>query len=219
MFLRCMKIVAITLVVIMLIVTAVKAVVPKKSTEKTTRTTTVEMFDEETGNPIERVSSTKEAAKVSASTEEQITRFCNSFSERDIEALAKTLYGEADCVASEAERSMVVWTVLNRFDSNYFDDTIYEICTANLQFTGYDPDNPVTDRNLALIMDVIARWEREKNGETNVGRTLPREFYFFRADSKPSIGEWHNAFFAYSEGNYGDKIWYDYLNPIENPYQ
>lgn len=141
-----------------------------------------------------------------------------TISDYEKQMMAQLLYGEANSVASEAERAMVVWTILNRYDSGAFGDSVSEIVSAPMQFTGYDSSNPVTDANLSLVEDVVDRWERENAGEENVGRTLPEEYCYFVADSDPSAGEWHNAFYAYEYGNQGEKVWYDYENPSENPY-
>lgn len=142
-----------------------------------------------------------------------------TFEAETIDMMAKALYGEANSVKSEAERSMVVWTFLNRLDSGNYGKTIKEILTTPQQFTGYSPDHPVTDRNRKLVEDVVARYKVEKAGEKNVGRTLPKDIYFFRSDSNPSAGEWHNKFFSYTNGNSGERVYYDYHNPIENPYE
>lgn len=141
-----------------------------------------------------------------------------TISDYEKQMMAQLLYGEANSVASEAERAMVIWTILNRYDSGVFGDSVSEIVSAPMQFTGYDSSNPVTDANLSLVEDVVDRWERENAGEENVGRTLPEEYCYFVADSDPSAGEWHNAFYAYEYGNQGEKVWYDYENPDENPY-
>lgn len=141
----------------------------------------------------------------------------HGLSENDIIILAKTLYGEANSVKSTCERSMVIWTVINRVDAKQFPNTITEVCTAPQQFTGYSANHPVTMENLLLVDDVLTRWEKEKASETNVGRTLPNDIYYFRADSDPATGEWHNKFFKYAADN-KTRIYYDRDNPIANPY-
>ena len=213
---RCIKIVVTVLAAVMLITNVVRAIAPEKKPiieETVTRTVG---FVEEAETLAESIEETTEATEVAVLTQPVAVVV---FSDEDINALAKTLYGEANCVESEAERSMVIWTILNRYDAGGYGKTIYAICAAPCQFSGYDPDHPITDRNLDLVMDVIDRWERERRGEENVGRTLPREYCYFIADSNPSAGEWHNAFFAFTNGNRGEKIWYDYLNPVVNPYE
>lgn len=139
------------------------------------------------------------------------------FTRTDIEAMARTLYGEARYGAvPEVERSMVVWTILNRLDAGRFGDSIYGICVAEYQFVGYSPENPVTEEDMELVLDVIDRWQRERNGAEDVGRTLPNEYCYFVADSDPEENEWHNAFYAYDEDY--NEVWYNYREPISNPY-
>ena len=158
----------------------------------------------------------EEPAPVEEEEEEPVyTSYYSPFSEDERIVLAKTLYGEANSVESTAERAMVVWCILNRYDSPYFSGDIIDIVTAPMQFTGYSYGHPVTDRNLALVDDVIERYVREKNGETGVGRVLPSDILFFHADS--SYG-WHNAFYKYEYGLSGDTIYFDRDCPPENPY-
>ena len=99
--------------------------------------------------------------------------------------LAKTVYGEArGC--STTEQAAVIWCILNRVDNNggYSPKSIINVVTAKKQFHGYIPSNPVTDEHYNLAIDVLSRWLREKNGETDVGRVLPAEFIYFSGDGK-----------------------------------
>lgn len=132
------------------------------------------------------------------------------------EMLAQVLYKEADCVISDAERSMVVWVPLNRYDSGiaWFGGDLESIITKPWQFA-YDPDAPVTERNLALVNDVVGRWYREKQGETNVGRTLPINIWFFEADEEEL---WHNNFYYMEDGLGGERHYFDYNYPLADPY-
>ncbi len=145
---------------------------------------------------------------------EELANNC-SLTVDEIIYIMKALYGEANAVESKAERSMVVWVILNRLDTpGYgFGDSIEEIITKPFQFTGYLESNPVTDRSFEVVCDVIMRWEAEKRGETNVGRTIPKEVLFFHADHG------HNAFYRYTEVNRGEKIYFDREHPLENPYE
>ena len=106
----------------------------------------------------------------------------------DIEIIAKILYHECrGC--TKTEQSGVVWTILNRVDSDlfYFPDTIQAVCKQKNQFA-YLEDAPVLDDLLELAEDVLIRHHREANGEENVGRTLPAEYVYFWGDG------FHNHF-------------------------
>lgn len=98
--------------------------------------------------------------------------------EADVEMLAKLVWGEArGC--SVTEQAAVIWTVLNRVDSEdpVFPDTIQGVVTQPNQFHGYDPDYPVEPDKAELARDVLTRWLT--GGE---GRVLPKEYVFFHGD-------------------------------------
>ena len=100
--------------------------------------------------------------------------------------LAKLVWGEARGVTGEkwgvsgkARQAAVIWCVLNRVDA--WGGTIAETVTAPSQFA-YDPEAPVEMELLNLAYDVLCRWEEEKEGQTQVGRTLPKEYRYFGAE-------------------------------------
>ena len=122
-------------------------------------------------------------------------------------ALAKMVWGEArGCSATE--QAAAVWCALNRVDSDdpYYPDTIIGVVSQPGQFEGYSPDYPVEDGILALVQDVISRWQREKAGEADVGRVLPKEYLFFHGDGA------HNHFRI----GFSDKAYWDWSLP--SPY-
>ena len=97
--------------------------------------------------------------------------------------IAKTLHGECkDC--TKTEQAAVAWCILNRVDSElpYMPDDIVSVVTQPKQFAGYDEENPVLESLREISEDVMLRWKREKNGETDVGRVLPREYMYFWGD-------------------------------------
>ena len=107
----------------------------------------------------------------------------------EAEHIAKTVYGEArGC--SKTEQAGVIWCILNRVDSEsaLFADDIVGVVTQYQQFHGYSPNHPVTEELFELALDVIDRWQREKDGEEDVGRVLPVEFMWFYGDGR------HNHF-------------------------
>ena len=118
----------------------------------------------------------------------------DTFSPDDMEAtmLAKTMYGEANVlrwygdkfgVSYQARQAAVAWVALNRVDAGGFGEDLYEVLTSPNQFA-YDPDAPVTDDLLELAWDVLYRWWAEKDGEMDVGRTIPPEYLYFDGDGK-----------------------------------
>lgn len=58
-----------------------------------------------------------------------------------------------------------------------------------------------------LAMDMLGRWQREKAGETGVGRVLSSDYCFFRGEGR------HNCFQVEYEG---DPTW-DWR--LESPYK
>ena len=118
------------------------------------------------------------------------------YTDEDAVMIAKLLYRECRGVSSKAEQSAVVWTVLNRVDDrNEFPDTISGVIQQKKQFA-YQSDAPVTDELLELSYDVLDRWNREKNGETDVGRVLPKEYEYFYGDGV------HNHFYKLNSDNW-----------------
>lgn len=108
----------------------------------------------------------------------------------EIIMLAKTLFAESNVlqwsgdqygVSYKARQAAVAWIALNRYDSGEFGDTLAEVLSAPYQFA-YSPDTEVTTEMLDLASDVVSRWWAEKQGEADVGRTLPADYYFFHGD-------------------------------------
>ena len=97
----------------------------------------------------------------------------------DIELIARTIWGEAEIVKSRAEQAAVAWCVLNRVD--LYEKPIEEIVLAPYQFAPRLRGD-VPDYFIELAEDVVHRWECEKAGIEDVGRTLPAEYTFFVGD-------------------------------------
>lgn len=116
--------------------------------------------------------------------------------QKDVEMLAKLIWGEARGVQSKTERAAVVWCVLNRVDATGYacGGDIEWVLTYPGQFHGYDEGYPATSENIDLAIDVLMRWYAEKAGCTNTGRVLPEEFLFFCGDGD------HNYFTAEYKG-------------------
>ncbi len=102
------------------------------------------------------------------------------FSEDDVIAMAKMLWGEARGCALDNQQK-AVWCVLNRVDDPRFPDTILGVLSQPSQFHGYSPDFPVWDELYAVALDVLTRWSLEKQGVT-VERELPNTYLWFTGD-------------------------------------
>lgn len=132
-------------------------------------------------------------------------------SDTDAEVIAQILYHECRSLP-KLEQSAVVWVILNRVDSElaYFPDTVHEVCTqkiGTMPMFAYREDAPVEEDLYLLAVDVLARWQREKQGETDVGRTLPADYLYFWGDGR------HNYF----RQEYQGKVYWDWSLP--NPYE
>lgn len=99
--------------------------------------------------------------------------------QRDIQLCARLVWGEARGIKSKAEQAAVIWCALNRLDAGGFGNSLYEVVTAPHQFTGYRSSNPITDELSGLAADVLLRYNLEKAGGNDVGRTLPKDCLFF----------------------------------------
>lgn len=125
--------------------------------------------------------------------------------------LARLVRGEAGGVWSLTEQACVMWVVLNRVDTGKWGDTIAEVITSPYQFYYISSFGTTDDYGRDLIWlaeDVISRWEREKAGETDVGRVLPAEYLYFGGDG------YHNYFRTTYE--FGNGRWY---YELPSPYE
>ena len=135
------------------------------------------------------------------------------YTESDVIAMAKTMYNEARGIQSKTEIACIGWTILNRVDAGSaagYRDSIYGVITQPQQFA-YSAGAPtVSDYGydlVALARDVLDRWSREKAGQTDVGRVLPKDYQWYAGDGK------HNYF---RDEYRGGSRW-DYSLP--SPYQ
>ena len=135
--------------------------------------------------------------------------FQAAITDEEITLAAKTVWGEAHGVESRMEQAAVVWCALNRVEE--WGDPLWKIVTAKHQFA-YDPENPTVDdfgRDLEeLVRDVVARWEREQNGDFGVGRVLPHGYLFFGGDGE------HN-YFRREYDDFGSVWGWHLPNPYE----
>ena len=104
-------------------------------------------------------------------------------SQEEIEMIAKVLYREARGVEDKDQIAAVAWCILNRVDHPNHPNTIKKVITQPEQFAWVE-DTPVEDWLLELANDVVYRWYLEKEGQEDVGRTLPKGYCFFIGDGK-----------------------------------
>lgn len=109
-----------------------------------------------------------------------------SFTDEEIDYISKTVWGEARGL-SKTEQASVVWTILNRLDNGKFGDSIVEIITAPNQFAGYKASHPVNSDIRNLVVDVLERYEMERDGIKDVGRVLPKTYLYFRGTGKKNL--------------------------------
>ena len=98
----------------------------------------------------------------------------------EVELIGRTIWGEAMGVRSKAERAAVAWCILNRADA--WGESIEAVVTAPRQFHGYRWWGECPQEHLDLAADVLTRWHAEREGEEDVGRTLPAEYLYFYGD-------------------------------------
>ncbi len=101
-----------------------------------------------------------------------------------VDTLAKVLWGEARGVNSTTQKAAVCWVVLNRVDHSDFPNSVYGVLTQPNQFNGYSDSNPVETELQIIAADVLTRWYQEHNGETEVGRVIPKEYLYFCGDGQ-----------------------------------
>ena len=107
------------------------------------------------------------------------------FTEDDVKAMAKMLWGEARGCTRD-NQIKCAWVVCNRVDDDRFPDTIQGVLEQPSQFHGYDPAYPVTDELYSIAFDVLTRWSYEKQG-IPVRRELPSSFMWFTGNGRENI--------------------------------
>lgn len=112
----------------------------------------------------------------------------------DVEAIARTLYGECRGAETVAEQEAVAWVILNRVDAGYA-DTVLGVVSAPGQFAGYDPAHPLWPELVEVAERVLTLHHREQLGES-VARVLPSAYLWFSGD-----GERNTFRDAYGGGN------------------
>ena len=117
----------------------------------------------------------------------------------DAYVISKTVYGEAKntpdlyiwdgrVISTEAQWAAIVWGMCDRYEAGYA-DSLTKVAGNPGQYHGYHVLHPVTDEILEVVLDVLERWNNEMHGETDVGRVIPKGYYWFVGDGI------HNHFF------------------------
>ena len=107
----------------------------------------------------------------------------------DVADLANVMHSEANGLVTR-EVAMVAWCVLNRVDDNQ--GTIHSICNSK-QFTRRGNKTAYA----WLAEDVLIRWYLEKQGVPEVGRVLPRDYFWFTGDGRHNY--FRNEFYGSKE--------------------
>ena len=100
----------------------------------------------------------------------------------DVEAIARTLYGECRGAKTVAEQEAVAWVILNRLDAGYA-DTVLGVVSAPGQFAGYSPEHPLWPELVEVARRVLTLHHREQLG-LSVPRVLGREYLWFSGDGE-----------------------------------
>lgn len=107
------------------------------------------------------------------------------FTEDDVKAMAKMLWGEARGCTRD-NQIKCVWVVCNRVDDDRFPDTIQGVLEQPSQFHGYSESFPVTDELYNVAFDVLTRWSYEKQG-IHVSRELSKSYLWFTGNGQENI--------------------------------
>lgn len=170
--------------------------IPEEKEDPTTQGTTDDILEEEDQEQM--------IPSVEDDIEEAPMQY---FTEEEVIMVAQTLWAECRGVSSTTEKACVAWTIVNRVDAGYA-NTITGVLTAPNQFAYHSGLNYTSDL-YALAEDVLYRWVREKEGNADVGRVLPKDYLWFRGDGV------RNYFRNQYSGNY--TIWdYSLPSPYEN---
>lgn len=113
------------------------------------------------------------------------------YTSSDATICAKIMYNEGRGLKSKTELACIVWTILNRVDAGY-GSTIQKVALAKHQFAYTAGAKTTSDYGydlVALAKDVMDRWSREKAGQGNIGRVLPKGYLWYYGDGK------HNRFY------------------------
>lgn len=101
---------------------------------------------------------------------------------KELDMLAKVIYRESRG-STKTHSAAVAWCILNRVSSPKYGDSIESVITSPNQFA-WVPNTPVKKYYRNLAKDVVTRWLLEQKEYKNVGRVLPKDYFFFTGDGK-----------------------------------
>lgn len=150
--------------------------------------------------------SAQTSSQASASAGDGYTK---RYTSTDAVMMARVMFLEARGIRSKTEIACVGWTILNRVDAGY--GSISSVITAPNQFAYRASASTTSDYGydlVALATDVLDRWSREKAGQSNVGRVLPKGYLWYAGDGQ------HNYFRNQYKG--GNRWNYSLPSPYES---
>lgn len=156
------------------------------------------------GSPTGQTAQTSSQASASAGD-----GYTKRYTSTDAVMMARVMFLEARGIQSKTEIACVGWTILNRVDAGY--GSISAVITAPNQFAYSASASTTSDYGydlIALATDVLDRWSREKAGQTNVGRVLPKGYLWYAGDGQ------HNYFRNQYQG--GTRWTYSLPSPYES---
>lgn len=103
------------------------------------------------------------------------------YTSEEITLVCQTVYGEARGCSKE-EQQLVVWCICNRAD--YSGTSIEQVVTANRQFHGYDPENPVTEEIFENVTEVLEAWSRNEEALVYEPYATTTEYRYFSGDGR-----------------------------------
>lgn len=122
-----------------------------------------------------------EMAKAQASAVQEPTGQAYTVTVAELQTMAKIVYREARGIPQKSHQAAVIWCILNRVDDGYWGDDIITVATYPNAFA-WVPDTPVEEEFMDLVIDVVTRWNWERQGLKDVGRTLPATYLYFTGD-------------------------------------
>lgn len=103
------------------------------------------------------------------------------YTSEEITLVCQTVYGEARGCSKE-EQQLVVWCICNRVDHS--GTSVEQVVTADRQFHGYDPENPVTEEIFENVTEVLEAWSRNEEALVYEPYATTTEYRYFSGDGR-----------------------------------